>query len=243
MRTRLKRLATWDRFSPAFYWVSTSGVRLLLVLLVRWRVMGRERVPRTGGFILASNHLNNADPGILGAAIARRRIRFMAKVELFRYPFGVIPRLYGAFPVRRFESDARALLQAERLLRDGQVIGMFPEGTRSRTGYLGSPHPGTGIVALRSGAPVLPCAVTGTEILRNPLRLVFRPRFTVTIGEPLVFEPVRRPNETQVRDATDRIFSAIAAMLPPKYLPPYTGDRDDVAGSEQSDAGGDPPGQ
>ena len=241
MLGRLKRWFTWERFAPGCYRGATAIVRVLLVLLVRWKVNGRERVPSTGGFILASNHLNNADPPILAAAIWRRRIRFMAKIELFKYPFGVVPRLYGAFPVRRFDSDVRALLQCERLLRDGQAIGMFPEGTRSRTGYIGRPHPGTAMVALRSGAPVLPCAITGTEMLRNPLRLIFRPRFTVSIGEPIVFQAVRRPSEDQVSAATDRIFSAITAMLPPRYLPPYTGSEDDNTEHAQP-ARGDIPG-
>lgn len=241
MLAGMRRWFTWARFAPAFYWGATVVVRGLLVLLVRWKVSGRDRVPSTGGFILASNHLNNADPPILSAAVWRRRIRFMAKIELFRYPFGVVPRLYGAFPVRRFDSDVRALLQAERLLRDGHVVGMFPEGHRSRTGYVGTPLPGTAMVALRSGATVLPCAITGTEMLRNPLKLVLRPRFTVTIGEPIVFAATRRPTEAEIAAATDRIFGAITAMLPPKYLAPYTGEAHG-SNEDRETAAGDSPG-
>jgi 1-acyl-sn-glycerol-3-phosphate acyltransferase len=100
---------------------------------------------------------------------------------------------------------------------------MFPEGTRSRTGYLGKPHPGTALIALRTGAPVLPCAVTGTEKLRNPLVLLRRPRFTVTIGEPIRVEAVKRPTEEQVSALTARIYEAIRALLPPQYAGPYTG--------------------
>ncbi len=221
MRLRLPRLR-WETFVPAFYWGCTYALRGALWLVTRWEVRGREHVPLEGGLIVVSNHLNNADPPIVGAGVARRRIRWMAKVELFRYPFGVVPRLWGAFPVRRFEADLGAMLTAERILRQGGVLGMFPEGTRSRTGRLGKPHPGTALIALRTGVPVLPCAVTGTERFRNPLVLLRRPRFTVTIGEPIRVEAVKRPTEEQVSALTGQIFEAIRALLPPEYVAPYT---------------------
>lgn len=253
MRKRLRAQFTFERFSPWFYWFAMGVLRALLLLLVGWKVVGRQNVPRRGGLIIASNHLNNADPPILSYAILRRRIRWMAKVELFKYPWGALTRLFGAFPVRRFEADARALLHAERLLRDGCAIGMFPEGTRSRTGYLGKPHLGTGMVALRAGATVVPCAISGTEILKNPLRLIRRPRFTVVIGEPIQFEAVKRPTQAQVIEATERIFAAIRDLVPSQYHPPYTGSQAEgtleheapepqpQGASTQVD--GDPPGQ
>ena len=126
----LRRLKpSWSKAAPAFYWGATYLVRAVLSVVGRWKVTGRERIPG-GPLMVVSNHLSNADPPILGAAIARRRIRFMAKIELFKYPFGVVPRLYDAFPVRRFEADLAALLNAERILKRGGVLGMFPEGTR-----------------------------------------------------------------------------------------------------------------
>lgn len=212
-----------DLFVPVVYWGATHLLRFLLTALARWEVTGREHVPRKGPLIVAANHLSNADPPILAAGVRYRRIRYMAKVELFRFPIGVIIRLYGAFPVRRFEADARALLAAERILRHGGVLGMFPEGHRSRTGYVGTPRPGTGLIALRTGAPVLPCAIIGTEQLRNPLNVLRRPRIEIRIGEPLHFEAKRKPSEAEVTEATNRIFSAITSLLPAKYLDPYTG--------------------
>lgn len=222
MRQRLKSIG-WQTFVPPFYWGCTYLLRFLLTAIVRWKVIGRENVPASGAVIVVSNHLNNADPPILGAAIAKRRVRFMAKIELFKMPFGAIIKLWDAFPVRRFDADLGALLTAERILKKGGVIGMFPEGTRSRTGYIGEPHPGTAVIALRSGATVLPCAITGTEGLRNPLILLRRPRFTIRIGEPIRLEPVKRPTEEQVSELTTRIFDAIKSQLPAPYLPPYTG--------------------
>lgn len=212
-----------ETFVPLVYWGATHLLRLLLFLLARWEVRGREHVPRSGPVIVVANHLSNADPPILAAAIRYRRVRYMAKVELFRFPVGIVMRLYGAFPVRRFEADARALLAAERILRHGGVLGMFPEGHRSRTGYVGEPRPGTALIALRTGASVLPCAIEGTEQLRNPLVVLRRPRIAITIGEPLRLEVVKRPGEEDVSMATEKIFGAITALLPAKYLGPYTG--------------------
>lgn len=219
----LRRLKpSWSGVAPSFYWGATYLLRGVLWVVARWKVTGRERVPAEGSLIVVSNHLNNADPPILGAGIARRRVRFMAKIELFKYPFGVVPRLYGAFPVRRFDADMGALLAAERILKKGGVLGMFPEGTRSRTGFIGKPHPGTALIALRSGATVLPCAIIGTEQLGNPFNVLRKPKISVTIGEPIAVEAVRRPTEAQVSELTDRIFADITALLPSRYFAAYT---------------------
>lgn len=209
-------------FVPPFYWSTVYALRFILTLLARWKATGREHIP-DGPLIVVSNHLNNADPPILAAGIARRRLRFMAKIELFKLPFGIIPRMWGAFPVRRFEADMGALLAAERILREGGAIGMFPEGTRSRTGYLGKPHPGTALIALRSGATILPCAITGTERFRDPFLVFKRPRITVTVGEPFAVERIRRPAEEQVNILTARIMDEIRRLLPEQYVgPAYT---------------------
>lgn len=208
---------------PPFYWACVYLLRGILWVVGRWEVQGREHIPPEGALIIVSNHLNNADPPILSAGIARRRVRFMAKIELFKMPLGLFIRGFGAFPVRRFDADVGALLAAERLLKHGEPLGMFPEGTRSRTGSMGPPHPGTALIAYRSGAIVLPCAMTGTERLRNPLVVLRKPRITVTIGEPIPVERVKRPTEQQVSDLTERIYKSINALLPPQYRGSYTG--------------------
>jgi 1-acyl-sn-glycerol-3-phosphate acyltransferase len=234
----MRRRLSYATFVPAFYWCCTYALRAVLVVVGRWKATGRERIPAEGALIVVSNHLHNADPPILAAGIARRRVRFMAKVELFKYPFGVIPRLYGAFPVRRFDADLAAMLNAERILKRGEVLGMFPEGTRSRSGFLGNPHPGTAVIALRSGATVLPCAMIGTEQLRNPLNVLRKPRISVAIGTPITVVATRRPTEAQVTELTEHIFSAIKALLPPKYLATYT----ELGEAGATANGADPPG-
>jgi 1-acyl-sn-glycerol-3-phosphate acyltransferase len=226
----LKRIAV-----RIFYWTATYVLRFVLMVVGRWKVNGREHLPREGGVILVSNHLSNADPPILGAAVARRRVRFMAKQELFKYPFGIVPRLYGAFPVKRFEADLGALMNAERLLKRGEILGMFPEGTRTRTGVIGKPHPGTALIAIRSGVPVVCCSLSGTEALRKPLNLLKKPRITVTLSEPITFEQQKRPTPEAIEAATKAIFDRIIDGLPDEYHRTYTrreerADGDDSAG-------------
>jgi 1-acyl-sn-glycerol-3-phosphate acyltransferase len=221
-------------YVSSFYWAATYLLRAVLWIVGRWTVTGREHLPKDGGVILVSNHLSNADPPILGAAVARRRVRFMAKQELFKFPVGLIIRSYGAFPVRRLEADVGALLNAERLLKRGEVVGMFPEGTRSKTGKAGTPHKGTALIALRSGAPIVCCSLTGTEALSNPINLLKKPRITVVLQPLAQFDQVRKPTEQQLDEATQTIFDAILAYLPEQYGGTYTG-------SEAAQPNGDNP--
>jgi 1-acyl-sn-glycerol-3-phosphate acyltransferase len=219
---------------PALYWPARTVVAGIALLITRVEVVGREKVPRRGALILASNHLNNADPPIL-VIISPRRLVFMAKHEALRWPiFGLFIRLAGAFPVRRFEADIGALRQASRILHEGEVLVMFPEGTRSREARLGSAHPGTALVALRTGAPILPIGVSGTETisvskaLLNALRLR-RVQVRVVIGDPFFLPPVSRITAEEVSHCTDVIMSRIASLLPPSYRGRY-GESDSTAG-------------
>jgi 1-acyl-sn-glycerol-3-phosphate acyltransferase len=209
LRARLKWVAIW-------YWFWIGVARVLQFLLLRWSVSGREHMPETGPVIVVCNHLSAADPPLFAAAF-RRRIIYMAKIEAFQHTFSFMVRWYGAFPVRRFEADMTALLNAERVLRRGEVLGMFPEGTRSKTGALGKPRPGTALIALRAGAPVLPCVIYGTDQLRNPLVLLRRPRMGVIVGRPIPVDAARRPTQAQVDELTEQIFEAMKALLPPRY--------------------------
>lgn len=205
--------AMWIRL---FYRVATGAMRVVVWTFGRYRVAGAERMPRTGPLIVVANHLNNADPPLLGASLPRR-IRFMAKQELFDSPLGPLVRSFGAFPVRRFEADLAALRRAQSILKEGGVLGMFPEGHRSRSGGMGPPHPGTALIALRSGAPLLPVAITGTEAIRTPLVLLRKPRIRVVVGEPFTLPAQRRVTAEHVQAGTDEIMRRIAALLPVQY--------------------------
>jgi len=211
---------------PALYWPARTVLAGIAFLLARVEVVGRENVPRRGALILASNHLNNADPPVL-TIISPRRLVFMAKHEALRWPIvGLFIRLAGAFPVRRFEADIGALRQASRVLHEGEVLAMFPEGTRSSEGRLGSAHPGTALVALRTGSPILPIGISGTEtisiskVLLNAVRLR-RARVRVVIGDPFFLPPVSRITAEEVSRCTDVIMSRIASLLPPPYRGRY----------------------
>ena len=190
----------------------------------KFEVVGKENVPLEGPLILASNHLNNADPPMVALAVPRRPT-FMAKQEMIKWPIiGPAFRIYGAFPVRRGEADLSALRTATEIVNSGAMLVMFPEGTRSRTGGLTKGHPGTALVALRTGAPVLPVAITGSEGLTWPW-IFLRPwsvkHIKVTIGQPFRLPPVERVNSEATAAATDVIMRRIAALLPERYRGVY----------------------
>ena len=131
----------------------------------RLHVAGAEHVPATGPAIVAANHKSFLDAFFIGLG-TRRRVRFMAKAELFRAPLGWLLRPLGAFPVRRGQADAGALETARAILREGGVVVVFPEGTRvDEPDALGSPHHGAGRLARETGAPIVPTAILGTSHL------------------------------------------------------------------------------
>ncbi len=198
---------------------------LTRIYIRRFEVVGREHIPRQGPLILASNHLNNADPPMIALAIRPRFPMYMAKREMIRWPvLGPAFRIFGAFPVRRGAADLSALRAASEHLESGALLVMFPEGTRSRTGGLTKGHPGTAIIAIRSGAPVLPVAVTGSEKIGWPwifLRPLSVPHIKVTIGEPFHLPEYERVTSETTAEATDIIMRRIAELLPPKYRGVY----------------------
>jgi len=205
----------------AFYGVTTRLMALVLSIFSDLRTHGLANVPRTGALIVAANHLNLADPPLLGAVLPRR-LRFMAKRELFRRGFGgFCIRSFGAFPVSRFGADRRALRVARDLLAGGEAVGMFPEGHRSGNGLLQA-HAGTAFLALVSGAPVLPVGITGSERIDSVAALLRRPPITVTVGRPFTLNRHGQIRAEEVESATTEIMAAIAALLPAAYRGVYT---------------------
>ena len=219
-----------DWLHTLFYWLSVwTWGGFLVRLVARWEVKGRRKIPRRGPLILASNHLNLTDPPIL-TVVMPRRVVWMAKQELFDIPvFGLIYHLTGCIPVRRFEADLRALLRAQQVLRKGYTLGMFPEGTRGRGRGLKPGEPGTALLALRTGTPVLPVAIWGTERMRLPAYLFKRARVQVVFGEPFSVGQSQRPRREAIAQATDLIMKRIAALLPAEYRGVYAEVATDVA--------------
>ena len=190
--------------------------RSLFWLFGRLRVEGLENVPAAGGVILAPNHVSYADPPLVGAALAFRPTWYMAKQELFEIPIlGRLIRRTRAFPVRRGTADREALRRAVELLQAGEVITIFPEGERSKTGELQAPELGMAMIARRSGAPVVPVAVIGSDRLLP--RGALLPRFcrvTVRFGTPLRYlaDTHVGSQKADLRVFAERVMAAIAGL-------------------------------
>ena len=205
--------------SPFVYHLATRLTKyFLLPIYARVRVIGIENMPATGPVIIASNHLNDVDPGILCTRIDRVLV-FMTKAELFKIPvLAQFLRAYGAFPVRRGEADLGALRLASAALAAGGALVIFPEGTREGPAeVLAKAHPGAALLALRQEVPVVPVAIQGSGRLALPgmfLRIDRRVRVTLTIGEPFVLQKPSRLNGQAVEEGTRRIMESIAALLP-----------------------------
>ncbi len=207
-----------------FYYAGRVMIRVLFTLLTRWRVRGKENIPRQGPLLVVANHLNLTDPPLVGASIRRKAV-FMAKEELFRRRFsGYLLRGFGAFPVRRGQLDRRALNQAVQVLGQGQALVMFPEGMRSRGSRLRRAFPGSALIALRSGAPILPIGITGTEKIKGVAWLLRRPQITVNIGQPFHLPPASgKLTKAGLAGLTSDIMEHIAELLPPEYRGTYAG--------------------
>jgi len=153
---------------------------LIFSVCFRWQVKGRENIPQEGPFILCANHISWMDPILLGC-LTGRVVRFMAKEELFQRPLSrIVVKGLHAFPVKRQAADRRAIKAALSILASGQGVGIFPEGTRSKTKELLPPLPGVGFVAVKSEAPVIPVAICGPYRLLRPLHVVIGKQLTFT---------------------------------------------------------------
>ena len=192
-----------------------EGVRVVTTLWgflgFRARCINADHVPEAGPVILAPNHFSFMDHFLLGMFI-HRKVRFMAKSQLFQRPLQWIYTHGGVFPVRRGHRDEEAFTTALTILADGGCIAMYPEGGRSRTGRLAErAKPGIGRLALQSGAAIVPVAIYGSERARNWKKLQF-PRVTVQYGEPFRYEAVAEPNRGQQQAVADEVFTAITEL-------------------------------
>jgi 1-acyl-sn-glycerol-3-phosphate acyltransferase len=179
--------------------------------LLRARAIGVGNVPGRGAVILAPNHFSFMDHFLMGAGI-RRKVRFMAKSQLFKRPMQFIYTHGGVFPVRRGARDEETFITARRIMEREGAIAMYCEGGRSRTGKLSErAKPGIGRLALETGAPVVPIAIHGSSKVRNWKRLQF-PKVTIQYGEPIRWEAVENPSREQQQAVADEILTEIRRL-------------------------------
>ncbi len=205
-----------------FYHFANSFLRLFFRIVLDYRVTGLENVPRSGPLIVAINHSSFLDPLMAGAFIPRD-IVMMSKIENLRLPvLGIIVKLYGAFPIRRGEADVQAMRKALEVLRGGGALLMAPEGTRSQDGRLQPGHDGTALIALRTGARVLPVSIWGQKPFWSNLARLRRTKVGFTVGRSFVFEsPGRKPPRDVLHRMTQELMYQIAVSLPPQYRGVY----------------------
>ena len=197
-------------------------LRLAYRLLLRLKVEGVDHVPAEGPVILMINHINFLDPFVVVASVPRPTTA-MSKIENFSIPvFGWIFKLYGAIPVRRGEVDRRALKQALDTLKEGTMLLIAPEGTRSPDRMLQPAHSGLAYIAHRSQATIVPVAITGTPGFADNIRRLRRTTVNIQLGNPFRLQaPSRRPKRQTMTAMTSEAMYQLAALLPPEHRGVY----------------------
>lgn len=195
--------------NPVIYWPVRAVLLPFFLLYFRLERIGREYIPSSGPVLLAANHRSFLDPFVIGA-LTRRPVYYVAKRELFerRWQAWLLNSL-GAFPVDRGAGDSHAMDAARAILRRGDCVVIFPEGTRVRRGPLGKPHRGVGRLALQTGARVVPIAVIGTAEVRRGWRV--RPRkVSIRCGRPLGFPRVDEPSPSIALGVSERVWACVS---------------------------------
>ncbi|TMK55898.1 MAG: 1-acyl-sn-glycerol-3-phosphate acyltransferase [Actinobacteria bacterium] len=190
-----------------------ARVVLTVPTLLLWRVkaIGVENVPKTGPLVLAPNHFSQMDHFFAGVYL-RRKIRFMAKSQLFGPP--VLTYIYkhgGVFPVRRGHHDEEAFETVHELLQQGEMLLVYAEGGRSRSQQLGEPKPGIGRIALESGVPIVPVAIHGSERARQWTKMRF-PKVTIQFGEPVTYPVEAAPSRERQLEVATQIFGKVREL-------------------------------
>jgi 1-acyl-sn-glycerol-3-phosphate acyltransferase len=187
-----------------FYSFARSLVYIIFKPLYRIEAIGLEHFPKEDGVLLCANHIDNFDPLVVGI-MAPRPVHYMAKEEIFTVPvLGNIVKKVNAFPVKRGMSDREAIRKGLSVLKEKNVFGLFPEGTRSKNGELGKGLAGAGFFALRSDAQVVPCAIIGPYKPFQKLKVIY--------GKPMNMEEMRK-NKVSAEQATEAIMSEIHKLI------------------------------
>lgn len=199
------------RDPDAMYEIVRTLTSLYAFTVFRARSISSEKVPQSGPVIFAPNHFSFMDHFFLGAFV-RRKVRFMAKSQMFKPPLQYIYTHGGVFPVRRGAADDEAFITARSILEREGCLAMYCEGGRSRDGKLADrPKPGIGKIALQSGAPVVPVAIHGSSHVRNWKKGQF-PKITVQYGDPIRYEATAEPTRDQQMSVAEEIFSEIKTL-------------------------------
>ena len=189
----------------------------VFAIVARVHLRNRFNVPRHGPYIIAANHLSWTDIPLIPMYLPGKVV-YMAKEEAFSGRVGWLTRFLGAFPVRRGEGDRQSLRTAQEQLKKGNVLIIFPEGTRSKTHTLAQGNPGLGLIALRADVPVIPVAIWGSE---NALKKLGAD-ITISYGEPMTLKAKgAKITREDIDNATDEVMRRIASMLPEKYRGVY----------------------
>jgi 1-acyl-sn-glycerol-3-phosphate acyltransferase len=203
---------------PVLYEALRNFVKLAFFLVARIHLRGRYNLPKKGPYIIAANHLSWTDIPLVPAYVPGKVV-YMAKEESFHGRLGWLVRFLGAFPVKRGEGDRQAIRAADEQLKQKKVFIIFPEGTRSKSHTLAKAHAGLGMIALRSGAPVIPVAIWGSE---NALKK-FGADVTISYGKPMLLKPKgAKITREDIQSATDEVMLQIASMLPTRYRGVYS---------------------
>lgn len=190
------------------YSIAKIILKVLFAIGLRMRVEGAENIPAEGPLVIASNHLSLLDPPVIGVA-STRKVHFMAKQELFVPILGDLYKILGAFPVRRGGADRAAIKHGIDILKNNQVLAIFPEGTRSKTGKLGKAEPGALMMASKALATIVPCCVVGTDFRRQGK---IWPKVTVRFGKPIYFPADAVVNKEFLHDMTEDLMQHIAKL-------------------------------
>lgn len=192
-----------------FYKIFKVLCKIWFGVILRTRVIGAENIPASGAFILAANHVSNWDPPFLGTFI-EREVCYMGKEELFKNPImACICKALHVFPVKRGAADKTAIKTALKILKDGKCFGIFPEGTRSKTGKLGKAESGVSLIAAMAKAPIIPAAIVNTEKIFS--RAEFLPRLVVVYGTPIKFSGSTKDKEALANFAQE-LMNEIAKL-------------------------------
>ena len=191
-----------------FYAIVKCIGTFLFKIFLRLEVEGQENIPKDGAFVLCCNHISLLDPPVVGAACTRK-IHWMAKEELFVPVLGTIYKWLGAFPVKRGTADRTAITHGINILKNKEVLAIFPEGTRSKTGALGKAAPGALMMAGRVKATILPTCVIGTDVKRQGK---LWPKVKVKFGKPIPFPKDEVVGKDLLNRLSDEMMASIAEL-------------------------------